>query len=818
MVITQKLPALKFKGSWRKYQQRVLDELEGFLDDKKLNVVAAPGAGKTTLGIEVIKRLGKPVLILAPTLTIRNQWLERIKEAFLDDINDLYYISTSADDIKPITILTYQLLHSVVKTPDKFDILINDLKKCGIKVLALDEAHHLRTEWYNSLVKLCNTLDSENITTLSLTGTPPYDVPPKEWENYHNLCGPVDAEISIPELVKNGDLCPHQDLIWFSKLEGESAYAVKEFRESRDKFFNYINKNADLLYALKSSPFANKTYGNIELMYENIEFTISVISYLLSCDDMDTEAYTLIEFLAIKKEDIPQFDFSVAETLFNGMLGDFEKYFKNIPAFKGMLKELNLLETSKKVDFTGNSKLKKYMLKNSAKLSAINEITQYEYSAMKENLREVILLDYIGESGKTGVNIISTFDIISEKIKKTGILSGSLVAIPETAKEKLYSILYDLGIEKTKVLTCEYKSNFLRVEGYGDINLTSVITELFAQGEINVLIGTQSLLGEGWDSPCVNTLIIASVVGSFMLSNQMRGRAIRIDKSNPNKISNIWHLVTLSDGFNQDLEIIKRRFATFEGISYIDNTIRNNFKRLGYPEEKINDSNCKELNEISISRITDRKIVKNKWQQVFKQSAITESNMSPQVYSVIKTETPKLPAICLRRRQSWLFRTIINPLIMKFKLNRNRKDFRLLANCLIRALCDAEIIKTPFFKIEIKDLVNDKYEPYFTIINCSNYEREIYINILNDLFKPATNNRYILKRYVQKLGKEQYIAVPDIIAINKKQVKTFAEHLMEYFGYLNIIFTRNPQGRRELLIARYNPIVDKNLKTDRIWI
>lgn len=38
------IPQLKFKGCWRSYQQRVLDELEYHLDDNKLNVVAAPGA------------------------------------------------------------------------------------------------------------------------------------------------------------------------------------------------------------------------------------------------------------------------------------------------------------------------------------------------------------------------------------------------------------------------------------------------------------------------------------------------------------------------------------------------------------------------------------------------------------------------------------------------------------------------------------------------------------------------------------------------------------------------------------------------------
>ena len=33
--------------------------------------------------------------------------------------------------------------------------------------------------------------------------------------------------------------------------------------------------------------------------------------------------------------------------------------------------------------------------------------------------------------------------------------------------------------------------------------ITGVISEVFAQGYMQVLIGTKSLLGEGWDSPCV---------------------------------------------------------------------------------------------------------------------------------------------------------------------------------------------------------------------------------------------------------------------------------------------------------------------------
>lgn len=42
---------LEFKGTWRNYQDRVLKASDSYLSDKKIHIVAAPGAGKTTLGI-----------------------------------------------------------------------------------------------------------------------------------------------------------------------------------------------------------------------------------------------------------------------------------------------------------------------------------------------------------------------------------------------------------------------------------------------------------------------------------------------------------------------------------------------------------------------------------------------------------------------------------------------------------------------------------------------------------------------------------------------------------------------------------------------
>lgn len=47
---------LHFKGTWRSYQQRVLDKYDRYSQDRKIHIVAAPGSGKTTLGIELIKK------------------------------------------------------------------------------------------------------------------------------------------------------------------------------------------------------------------------------------------------------------------------------------------------------------------------------------------------------------------------------------------------------------------------------------------------------------------------------------------------------------------------------------------------------------------------------------------------------------------------------------------------------------------------------------------------------------------------------------------------------------------------------------------
>ena len=212
----------RFKGTFRYYQQDVLDNAAEYLENRKIHIVAAPGSGKTILGLELIRRINAPAIVLSPSVTIRQQWGERFAEGFMDEPDKLSELfSFNLKTPKAITSITYQALHAAynkkiadeeLDTDDEDEVehtevedystfdLIEAVKSAGIKTICLDEAHHLRSEWQKALEGFVASLKGINI--IALTATPPYDSTPAEWNRYISLCGEIDAEIFIPDLVK----------------------------------------------------------------------------------------------------------------------------------------------------------------------------------------------------------------------------------------------------------------------------------------------------------------------------------------------------------------------------------------------------------------------------------------------------------------------------------------------------------------------------------------------------------------------------------------------------------------------------------------
>ncbi|MDA3847781.1 MAG: DEAD/DEAH box helicase family protein [Vallitaleaceae bacterium] len=328
---------IKFIYPWRAYQQRILDELHNHMADQHIHVVASPGSGKTVLGLELMLRMDHPVLIFAPTLTIRNQWADRFLNLFVpENLRDAYKAKISYDirDTKLINIITYQSLHALYRkldgegAVDSSAIRIDDyieevydpeseafeerayeledehdfpemaalekiddstiktalqdfisrLKQSGIRVLILDEAHHLRHEWWKALIYIKEHLKVEQV--VALTATPPYDSSVTEWDKYISLCGDIDTEIYVPELVKNGDLCPHQDYIYFSAPDIKEQEEIDRYRAMVGKTVDDIKDNKELVGLFLEHPLLGDIKEHYIEILEAPAYYASIVAYL----------------------------------------------------------------------------------------------------------------------------------------------------------------------------------------------------------------------------------------------------------------------------------------------------------------------------------------------------------------------------------------------------------------------------------------------------------------------------------------------------------------------------------------------------------
>ena len=186
------------------------------------------------------------------------------------------------------------------------------------------------------------------------------------------------------------------------------------------------------------------------------------------------------------------------------------------------------------------------MLTNSlGKCNSIRDIVFHEYETSGQNLRLLVLTDYIRKEyekaiGNTeydvnSLGVLPFFEMLRRENEKKnkqirfGVLCGTIVIIPAEAKEALEQEIGTSGKVTFSRIGNLPETDYLKVTAVGNAHfLTGAVTNVFSKGYMQVLVGTKSLLGEGWDSPCINSLILASFVGSFMLSNQMRGRAISV--------------------------------------------------------------------------------------------------------------------------------------------------------------------------------------------------------------------------------------------------------------------------------------------------
>lgn len=882
---------MAFRKSWRGYQSRVLDLLEGYLDNNRLHLVAAPGSGKTVLGLEVIKRVNCPTLVLAPTITIRDQWVDRLVQLFLTLGNRPAWVSTDLRSPAFLTIATYQALHAVCSrkveepnsTESEEDVIAatiethaddkdtnyspletiavpESLTHAKFRALVLDEAHHLRAEWWRVLISFVEQM--ENPTIIALTATPPYDVSPFEWQRYEKLCGEVDVEVSVPELVQAGDLCPHQDYVYFSVPTQQEQKVIADFRASVDQFVSRLRANSVFTEALVKHPWLLTPDQHTEEILDDPEYLSSMVVYLNAVGSKIPPA--VLHTLGLSHKRIPVLELEWLEVLLSHCLYSDAENFREteavLKAIRRELLELGAIER-RKVKLRDPSDHLKLLTASVTKLKSIEEIVRLEAGAMGDNLRCVILTDFIRKADlpcsadETAVfediGIVPVFESLRRAAmpnNRLGVLSGSLVIIPSNAEPMVRQTAAVFGLDQQdlSVSPLVHDPNYFSVQIRGENNRAAVrlITSVFEQGGITVLVGTKSLLGEGWDAPCINTLVLASFVGSFVLSNQMRGRAIRVDPAHPQKTANIWHLVCVEPGLfgpGDDYELLVRRSSAFVGVRANAAVIENGADRLGLGQPPFTPEQLAHLNAQTCKRALDRSGLRQQWQDALNAGSIK------QMSDGLKAPDEVLPRgfvlantiAALLIQAAYVFVAVLEHFGRPLGQARLTEDFWSFAAMLLGI---AAIVSLPWSAVAVWRLIRHgtpersikqigravlealQYEGsidghagdfrlyadrnkdgtvYCWIGGGSGKQQAIFLRALKDVLTSIENPRYLLaRRKIWQIFREDYFAVPDVLARKKEIAEFFARRWKRLVGPVDLVYTRTPEGRKTLLRAR----------------
>ena len=863
---------LNFKESWRQYQKQVLDRFQDYQADGHVHLVAAPGSGKTTIGIELIARFGNPALILVPTVTIREQWVDRIQTAFLEDgqrLSDL--VSQNLKEMKALTIVTYQAFHSAMnqlqsqedgEAEDFMGLdLLASLRAQKVATLCLDECHHLRNEWWKSLEAFRKQY--EPLQVISLTATPPYDSEPELWERYIRMCGEIDQEITVPELVKEDTLCPHQDFVYMCSPTAEEAERLKQFEETKWDYIHHLIVDPDFQTFVAGSKVLKGDISS-DLLLEDPKYLSAMLIYMHS--QGLTIPPSLQNLLGTQK--LPALTSYWLETLLQSILYQTPDWYDDPDGYRKKLeadlKARGLVE--KRQVYLVKSKASDQLLTQSlGKLSAIVDIFLTEYESLGQELRQLVLADYIrkdfatylGDNQATisQLGVLPYFESIRRKAQEQetpvslAVLSGSVVILPTDVVAELKELLPQVPLSFSSIGHLDPK-DYVQVDFPSSAKgIVAAVTELFQRGQIQVLVGTKSLLGEGWDAPCVNSLILGSFVGSFMLSNQMRGRAIRIWPGHPEKTSNIWHLVAVQaqalitlpseeprPESNQDLQTLSRRMEHFLGLAYNQESIETGLDRLDFPKPPFKKKQISEYNERVKSLSKDRAGLRKKWQDALVVADQLE------IVTEVATQKQKVPVMLLLDALKWVRMSLlllaVDLLVLLFRL-RLIGVWWLTAACLLflvfaswrylrykspykrlqslgeqirKALLDSGHLTDDQSRVHVEE-DKENYIVFAYLKGGSMRDKELFAQTVGEFFAPVDNQRYLLKAEKVLQGQSPYYAVPSLFDKRKEEAQKFLDFLRPTIGRYHLVYTRNEAGRKILLEARIKALSNQNDRT-----
>ncbi|OIP53569.1 hypothetical protein AUK10_02260 [Candidatus Gracilibacteria bacterium CG2_30_37_12] len=810
---------MRFQQELYHYQDDILAvfESEKARGDKKIHIVAPPGSGKTIVGLEMITRLDTPTLILVPNITLQFQWKDKLEKLFLESGETIEsLVSTEIQSIRKINIITYQSLTTtggeddiiMVKIYDlwfgdfsgeflerkDFEEFIQNLKESNsqeysdtvgvykkklkldttegmlekllsekaktyflelgvnnIGAIVVDEAHHLTAWWSRVVYHLWEIL--ENPYIIGLTATPPFDNVDffDLDDSYAKLLGEVDYYIPTPAIIKSGRLAPYNDLVQFV----EPGKDLQDILDAKEKLLNVFLETERV--SIAKHIFSIVEEESEKLLKNNPELLDSYLRFIYhSAPELDISEYITENTIEpIILEDIAK---STGKWLMNKKIKDSKS--DNQTPVKSLFFDLGYIWRGSNF-FRFQTPIEKLLIYSKSKIEAVKIILRKERENLGSELRSTIITDflsadsdyincqYIFEELKTEFSDLNPYLISGQGIWKIGANGETELLLNET---------------------------------------TLSVTEKLMKGEIRLLIGTRGILGEGWDCPKLNTLIDLTGIVAYMSVNQVRGRAIRLDRDNLHKTANIYDIVCIGEGYQgmKDFTRLENKHEKFYGVNDAGMVVKG-VDHI-YPNLRVHLCDRIKINENMLKRSSFRDAIYDLW-GVGKEYANKETfGLHLEVRDAFRI----FPLIPLPFGSMGNIRTMFQETSVLKYMGQSyyfaiiEKFLSRFIQAIMQVLQENKILPADF-------IYNLKRDEQGNFKLTSTYKDDLvskaFMLHISQIFSPITKQKYVLEVPMRQLENDTWsdniltVGLPDVLSKNKKYRETLETSLLKFlFG------------------------------------
>jgi len=742
------------------------------------------------------------------------------------------------------------------------------LKDAGVGMVILDECHHLMGHWGRVLADAQDLFEGPII--VGLTATPP-DLDGKileDVERYNAFFGPVDFQVPVPAVVKDGFLAPYQDLVYFVR---PTADEFSYLANINDKLTGLIEDlcvqqppgDNNIPRALPLPEWLAETLAELKAGFVQLE---TWHEYERRDPDF---AYNARFFLQSTLRPLPSgipeivlpFEWETPQiptdlSILIPLLG---RYIRNAlrrsesaadrelaEQATGRLRMfgVQVTETSTQVCASPAGRIMAY---SKAKALAAIPILNAEFQVLGDSIRAVVISDYEKTSAvseeishlldEESGGAIQAFRLLltdpNTDLLDPILVTGSTVLIDDDLAgyflEKAGEWLVAEDADVELVLTPR-EGGFMEVAGkggqWGPRLYIRLITALFQDGVTRCLVGTRGLLGEGWDANRINVLVDLTAATTSMTVNQLRGRSIRLDPSWPEKLADNWDVVCLApelrkglDDFNRFAKKHNSTFGVCEdgAIEKGPGHVHALFTEL--KAEDIEDA-VGTLNKEMISRTGQRATSRDLWRigEPFHPEPVTALE-----YKLDKRGSKGFPPFS-SKDQGWT----------------NESLSEAIARALIRSLAELKLISVPG-NIDITTHARAGGYTRLFLDDADEQSSEIFSTALGQIMGPLVKPRYVIPRFIdiathtvlskllpQFLGKffiqyERTMAmlhtVPDILDDHKDTVAVFQKHWNEYVSPGEAMYAHRDDSRELIQQAKLNAQVPRTaIRTKEVFL